>query len=378
MSKPIITLSQSIFSERALQAINKQPLRRTVNLAEIEIIDDEKISFKGTPIKISKTAFKDLMNILKIPTAFIQRFGEIMEEKPEAKRSFINSIKNILSNRGSGGKSVTLVLSQESKEIVAVHKTERNLISNANFMDVVSKTIDSNSLDVVDFTISPDGNVAVNALNMKGQFGIGNPNNNPLYKDEFFHGGVSFTNDPKNGFIISPYINRLACANGSVHRGFQETYKLTSTDGDNLQKFFSDLSELAKKGFKPESFVTRVEESMNLKASLSELYHVKKLIKSAAKDITPEEMESWVPVKYNEAAYNRIGIETHLLRSAQLKNAKSSISSWQLINVLTDFCTHHHGYDIDEYTRRQLQVAAGALLTNEKDMSNFIAIPKGF
>ncbi len=75
----ITTLSQSIFSERAALALQKQPLRRTVNLAELEIIDDEKIAFKGAPIKISKSAFKDLMNILKIPTAFIQRFGEIIE-----------------------------------------------------------------------------------------------------------------------------------------------------------------------------------------------------------------------------------------------------------------------------------------------------------
>lgn len=371
----IITLSQNIFSQRAQESINKQPLRRTVNLAELEIIDDEHIGFKGVSVKITKTAFQDLMRILKIPTAFIQRFGEIMAEKPEAKRSFINSIKNILGTRGSGGKNVTLVLSQESREVIAVHKTERNLISNANFMEVVTQCIDSNQLDVVDFSINPDGNTVINALNTKQQFGIGNPNDNPLYKDEFFHGGVSFANDPKNGFVISPYINRLVCANGSVHRGFQETYKLTSTDSDTMKKFFSDLSVLAKKGFKPETFIARVEESMNLKASLSELYSVKKAIKAVAKDIKPEEMERWVPIKYNDAAYNRIGIETHLLRAGQLKNAKSSISVWELINGLTAFATHHNGFDISDYDRRGLQIQAGRLLTDEHDMSNFIRNP---
>ena len=375
MSNKIITLSQSIFSQRAQESINKQPLRRTVNLAELEIIDEEHIAFKNVSIKITKTAFTDLMRILKIPTAFIQRFGELMSEKPEAKRSFINSIKNILGTRGSGGKSVTLVLSQESKEVIAVHKTERNLISNSSFMDVVSQCIDSNQLDVVDFSINGDGNTVINALNTKAQFGIGNPNENPLYKDEFFHGGVSFSNDPKKGFVISPYVNRLVCANGSVHRGFQETYKLTSTDSDTMKKFFSDLSALAKKGFKPETFIQRVEEAMNLKASLSELYSVKKAIKGVAKDIKPEELETWVPLRYNEAAYNRIGIETHLLRAGQLKNAKSNISVWELINSLTAFATHNNGFDISEYDRRGLQIAAGAMLTNEHDMSNFVRSP---
>lgn len=82
-----------------------------------------------------------------------------------------------------------------------------------------------------------------------------------------------------------------------------------------------------------------------------------------------------VPLKYNEAAYNRIGVDTHLLRAGQLKNAKSSITVWELINGLTHFATHHNGFDIDEYTRRRLQIQAGKILTDEHDMANFVRSP---
>jgi len=365
----ITTLSSNIYSLRAAEAIDAQPIRRTVHLAEIELVDDEKIIYKGSQIKITKSGFGDLLKILKIPQAFVKRFGEMMVEKPEAKRNFINTIKNVMTTKGTGGSTVTLVLSKKDKTIVAVHKTARNLISNGGMLDVVSRVIEENGLDVVDFSIGSHGEVAVNAINLKQQWGIDG------MKDEVFHGGVSFVNNPKNGFVVSPYINRLVCANGMVSRGFQEQFKLTSTDGDAMQKFFSDMSNLAKSGFKPDLFVERVKEAHSLKCSLAEMFKVKNAIKNAAQDITKEEMESWVPINYTTAAYNRIGIDTLMLRDAQKKNAKTDTSVWDLINGLTHFATHDNGFEIDDYTRRGLQMIAGQLLSDEHDMANFVRNP---
>lgn len=365
----ITTLSSSIFSSRAADAIDAQPVRRTVHLAEIELVDDEKILYKGSQLRIDKSAFTDLLKILKIPQAFIKRFGEMMVEKPEAKRQFINTIKNVMTTKGNGASTVTLVLNKKDRKVIAVHKTARNLISNGGMLDVVSRVIDENGLDIVDFSVGSNGEVAVNAVNLSKQWNIDG------LKDEVFHGGVSFINNPKNGFIVSPYINRLVCANGMVSRGFQEQFKLTSTDGDSMQKFFSDISNLAKTGFRPEKFVERVQEAHSLKASLAEMFKVKNAIKNAAQDITKEEMESWVPVNYTTAAYHRIGVDTHLLRAGQLKNAKTDTSVWELINGLTHFATHDNGFKIDDYTRRGLQIVAGQLLSDEHDMANFVRSP---
>lgn len=365
----IITLGSNIVSERAAQAIEAQPLRRTVHLAELNLVDDTKIEYKGTQIKISKSGFSDLLKILKIPQAFIKRFGEMMSEKPEAKRQFINTIKNVMSGQGSGASTVTLVLSRSSREILAVHKTERNLISNAGFLDVVNRVIDDCNLDVVDFSVGSNGEVAVNVLDIRNQWDV-----NGL-KDEVFSGGVSFVNNPKNGFVVSPYISRLVCANGMMSRGFQEQYKLTSTDGDAMQKFFTDISNLAKSGFKPDQFVARVSEARDLKCSLAEMYAVKSAIKGVAADITAEELEAWVPIKFTESAYHRIGVDTHLLRAGQLKNARTNTTVWDLINGLTHFATHDNGFNIDDYNRRRLQMTAGQLLTNEHDMANFVRNP---
>jgi hypothetical protein len=135
------------------------------------------------------------------------------------------------------------------------------------------------------------------------------------------------------------------------------------------------MSNLAKSGFKPDQFVERVSEARDLKCSLSEMYAVKSAIKGVVKDITTEELEAWVPVKFTEAAYHRIGVDTHLLRAGQLKNARTNTTVWDLINGLTHFATHDNGFDIDDYNRRRLQMTAGQLLTDEHDMANFVRSP---
>lgn len=365
----ITTLSSSIFSERATKAINAQPVRKTVYLSEIELINEAKISYKGSEIKISKQGFSDLLKLLKIPKAFVSKFNDIMKERPEARRQFINSIKNVMSSQGTGSSTVTLILSVEKKEIVAVRKNARDIISNRGFLDVVNNVIDNNSLDVVDFSIGKSGEVSINTVDVKNQWDV-----NGL-KDEVFQSGVSFINNPKDGFIVSPYISRMVCANGMISQGFQEQYKLTSTDGNAMQKFFSDINNLAKKGFKPEQFVERVKDAISMKASLNEMYNIKRAIKRVVPDIKNDELESWVPVKYTEAAYARIGVDCKLLRSGQLKNAKTDTSLWDLINGLTHFSTHDNGFEISDYNRRVLQIESGRLLTDEHDLSNFVQSP---
>ena len=102
---------------------------------------------------------------------------------------------------------------------------------------------------------------------------------------------------------------------------------------------------------------------------------MKNAIKGVAKDITSEELESWVPVKTTENAYHRINVDTHLLRPGQLRNAKTNTTVWELINGLTHFATHDNGFEIDDYNRRSLQMTAGRLLADEHDMANFVRCP---
>lgn len=365
----IITLSQSIVKQREQEALENQPLRREVHMNEIELYDDEHILYKGNVVKITKSAFSELLKVLQIPSTFIKRFYELMNERPEARRQFINNVKNVMSSKGTGSNNLTLILSAKTREIIGVRKNSRSLISNKGFIDVVNKVIDINGLEVIDYSVSADGSTTINALNTRDQWDVAG------LKDEFFSSGVSFRNNVRDGFIVTPYINRLVCANGMISKGFEEEMKLNPSDSQSMEKFFSDLNTLAKNNYTPQLFVERVEEALRMKASLGEMERVARILKNVAKDISATELEAWVPIAYTTNAYKRIGIDPKFLNAKQLQNAKTDTSVWTLINSLTHFATHAYGFDMDDYSRRMLQVEAGRMLTDDHDLSNFVRDP---
>lgn len=361
----LTSLSDKIVTQRMSEAIEFQPIRREVSLQQIRIIDSQSIEYNGHVVKITSEAFKDMMQILKVPTAFADRFKEVVG--PEAQQKFINTIKNVMASNGN--RTVTLVLNPRKMEIVAVHKTSRNLISNLTAMDFITNVINDSGLSVANFNINQDnGGIAINTFSTGMQFNV------PGMKDEYFIGGISFTNNPKNGFQISPYINRLVCANGMVTRGFEEQLKLTKLDEKEMGRFMDHLKELRDNRYQPAGFVDAVTLMSNTNASLAEMYMVENAIRNVS-DIKRDEIEPWVPIKSTEAAFARIGIDTHILDSSKLKNAKIGVSVWDLINGLTHFATHDNGYEINNYDRTRLQVVAGQLLTKEPDMSKMVRSP---
>jgi hypothetical protein len=361
----LTSLSDNIVKARVAQAIEAQPIRREVSLQQVRIVNQDVIEYNGHRVHITPSAFRDFMNILKIPTNFADRFKTIVG--PEAQEKFINTIKNVMASTGS--KTVTLVLNPRTMEIIAVHKTNRNLISNVSAIDVITNIINDAGLDVADFSVNTDnGGIAVNTFSTAMKFDI------PGLKDEQFIGGVSFTNNPTNGFQVSPYINRLVCANGLVTRGFEEQYKLTKLDNVEMNQFMEHLQRLRVNHYQPQGFTDAVRLVNGTNASLYEMRYAANAIKNVA-DIDNISLEEWIPLNSTEAAFNRIGVDTDGLDTAKAHNAKTGTSVWELINGITHFATHDNGIEISDYDRRRLQVVAGQLLSKNPDMSNLVRSP---
>jgi hypothetical protein len=361
----LISLSDNIVQQRMQMAVDNQPIRREISLSQIKIIDSNSIEYNGHAIKLSTQAFKDLMNILKVPTAFADRFKTIAGL--EAQQKFINAIKNVMAS--SGNRTVTLVLNPTTMEIVAIHKTNKNLISNASALGFIDTILNESGLSVANFNINKDnGGIAINAFSTGMQFNV------PGMKDEHFIGGISFSNNPTTGFQVSPYINRLICANGLVTRGFEEQFKLTKLDEKEMSRFLEHLKEMRDNRYQPHGFIDAVGRTSNTNASLAEMYMVSNAIRNIT-DIGKDELEPWVPIKSTQAAFARIGVDTDLLDSTRLKNAKTGTNVWDLINGLTHFATHDNGFEINDYDRTRLQVVAGELLTKKLDMENQVRSP---
>ena len=188
------TLSQDIFDERAKTAINKTPIRKEVSIKDIEIINDTTLKLEDYQIKMNKDAFKGICKIVGLPVGFDKTFTSSFGDK--ARQQLINRLKVAVQAKGST--TLSLVVNPDTREIINVQKDPRDLISNQTFIDTSSNIINKYGLEVNDFSVNSDGAVVINTASPKNVWGIDG------LKDEEFYGGISFTNSPNGGFMVSP------------------------------------------------------------------------------------------------------------------------------------------------------------------------------
>lgn len=360
----IQAISQEVYSRRVEQAIKSQPIRKTVALSSVEIVNQNIIQVGGNRLPISKKAFGQLARILGVPVTFQKRVDKLFSE--EATSSIVNKMKEAMGLRGIS--TICLVASVVDRQIVAVLKSEKEIISNKAFFESIEGVISDHNLIVRDFSVDSSGGVYINTLSPKSGWDLAG------FKDEYFQGGMSFFNNTDDGFKISPYMNRLVCLNGAIGEAFSETHQVKHISNAYLGDFYDTINRFAKKGFKPMAFDERVKTAMNTMASYAELEAAAELIVSTS-GLERKDISRWNSIVETAAAYERHGMSPMLMNPDQKKNAKTGTPIWDMINGLTHYSTHDSGVIVSEGDRRMIQREAGAIFCGKHDMENVISSP---
>jgi len=361
----IQTISQARFDEKVNLAVTLQPIRKTVALGRINVVNTEVVEIDGKRIPMSKKAFSQLAKILGVPMQFQGRVDKLFGE--EASRSIVNKMKSALI--GHGMSQITAIASPQAKEIVGFVKKESEYISNNTFFEIAKNIISDHNLSVRDFSITPsDGSVSINCFNPDAEFELGG------LKDEFFQGGLSLSNSIDKGLFVSPYLNRLVCTNGLIGDSFSETYKLKSVHDFHLDGFRSHLAELEKRNYKPMSFEERVNKATTTMASFAELEGSANLILGSCSAMM-NEISNWIPYEATANQYTKFGLAPIRMSEEQKKNAKTGTSVWDMVNGLTHFATHDSVFKVSESSRRYIQKEAGSILAGKFDMENLVISP---
>ena len=363
MSK-LVTISQSLFDAKAAEAVSRNPIRKEVPLKSIEILKNDQMMVDGVRIGMNSDAFKGICKIVGLPVGFDKTFSSAFGDK--ARQALVNRLKTATQAKGST--HVSLVVNPDTRQIISVQKDPRDLISNSSFLKTTTEIIDRYSLDVTDFSIGDNGAVVINTVSHKNAWGFDG------LKDEDHYGGATFINSPDGGFKVSTFLHRLVCANGMIGTGFDETMALNPSDALAFEKFYTQLNELAKVGFRPRNYEARIRMAMNTRASLFELENAHTALRSMSDGIH-RELEAWVPYHSTMEAFYKANIDAVFLNNSQKKSARTGTTVWDLVNGITHFATHDNGFRISDYDRRRLQVEASRTLTKEFDMLNMVKSP---
>lgn len=366
MANKLTTLSQAVFDQKANLAVAKQPIRKQVALSSLELVNKETISVDGTPIEMSSSAFKDFIELLRIPKAFLSRFSNSFGE--DGAGLLLNRLRTAIA--ADSGLEVVLTVDPESRKITAIRHPNHVGITNEGFIGLIRENVDRYDLQVSDFYVGPDGTIGVNAVSPTGFLQV------PGMKKEIFSTGVSFSNSARGGTEVSPFLMRLVCTNGMMSRSFAEHYMLKGLDKDHVEKFNEHMLQLQTNGFQPQGIADKVIKADMVNASLSEMQQAASSIMSNSK-IEWKDLQRYVPIQETSDIFSRHGMDTTRFTRLQQKNATTGTSLWNIVNGMTNFASNGAKLYFDDETQRQrIMVAAGNLFARDTyDTENLVLSP---
>lgn len=359
------TISQHLYDRKKDSAIKVQPVRKTVALGNLQIINTGVVNVDGKNIPMNREAFSQLARILGVPIQFQDRVDKYFGEN--ATSQIVNKMKSALVKQGVS--TITMVANPREKQIVGFLKREGQYISNNTFFGIAEDVIADHNLLVRDLSIDESsGGITINCFDPHCDFQIGD------HKDEFFQGGITLTNSIEKGIIVSPYMNRLICLNGMIGESFGESYKVKGIGPTQMEELRTHLRSLEKRNYKPFAFEERVKKAIQTNCSYAELEAAAELIigKSSAKR---DEIDRWVPIKETDSVFMKAGIMPSLMNAEKKKNAKTGTSVWEMVNGLTHFATHDSIFKLSDDARRIIQKEAGAIVSGTFDMENVVVSP---
>ena len=354
--RSITTLSQSAFDVKKAEAINNQLMRKEISLSEFNVIDNNHIELDGVKIEVTEKAFGKLLGRLRIPKAFANRFSEGFGN--DGLRQLITMMKSMKSSKND--QTVTLLVDPNSRKITDILPAGYASISQESFIDFASRYIDQYNLGVTHMGSSQYGGTQINCVSPQGMFNV------PGMQNEVFNTGVTFRNTPTRGLEVSPYLERLICANGMTSTAFAENYGLHNLNDKNINEFNEHMIRMASTNFQPVGLADNIKKANNTDASLAEMQRAASSILSLDKAVDYDYVQKYIPVERAFKAYSQLGADPNTFTKAQMKNAKSGMSVWDLVNGMTNFASNDTKFNINEGKMGNLMVTAGNILCKKQ------------
>ena len=352
----ITTLSTDAFNRAKLEAIGNELIRKEISLSEFNVVDNNHIQIDGITIEVTDKAFAKLLGRLRIPKAFAKRFSEGFGN--DGLRQLVTMMKTAKST--ANDQTVTLMVDPGTRKITDILPAGYASISQESFFDFATRYIDQYNLGVTHVGSSTYGGSQINCIAPNSMFRI------PGMDREVFQTGVTFRNTPTRGLEVSPYLNRLICTNGMTSTAFAENYGLHSLTDKNINEFNEHMIQMASTGFQPIGLADNIRKAVNTDASLAEMQKAVSAILSTSDKVDYDYIQRYIPIDRAMKAYEMAGTEPNTFTQAQLKNAKSGMSVWDVVNGMTNFASNDQRYQLEGNSRGNLMVTAGNILTKKQ------------
>lgn len=354
-------LSTEQFAKAKAEALQKQLIRKRVQVEDINFITSDTIEYCGLFLGLEKKALRDLCNFLGISEKLQKNMNSTFGE--DFTKQLINALKGAIASRK--GSSLTMVIDR-NRNVHRFISDASTMLSHESFFDQVERIVNDSNLEIERFTSDDAGNVNIQTILPSSDFNVSG------FKDEYFKSGLNLTNSI-TGVQVDPYVHRLICTNGMIGRAFNESINVKKFDRESFEKLHQSIARIKSNGFQPQSFQEQVKRAIDTPASINEMLTAMDLIKSNSK-IPEDQVRLFVDYHKTFHDYAKLGINVEKLNHEQMKNAKTAVSMWDLVNGLTDFSSHNYGYEVKDGANERIQMKAGNMLCKTFDTSNLVPV----
>jgi hypothetical protein len=372
-----VGIDSAVYSEFKKQALDNSLKRKEFSLSSVHVNNPEEVVFGKTKMKMTEEAFYSFVKVLNLNKQIVSKLDNTLGEKATA--TIMDLMRKSIASSGKQT-TVVAVLNEKTGEIVDFRKNATNVLSNSAMLNLFEDVMEAQSgMRIKNLSTTSSGSLEINVLNDNWEFGMSD------MKDEMFKSGLCFTNTATKS-IISPFNERLICANGMVAMERGMSIVLESNDRNSVTGFFDAVRSIKDVNFFEDSFKSKITRAVETVASYREMMSVYNLIlgqiayeagdMNAAAQVYGM-LDHYIPEKEVRAAYLAAGYDLGV-NTKSWKLAKTNTSIWELINALTYCATHLQSqgfrFKYGESSVFNLQKMAGDL-TFRKDYDLGVKLP---
>jgi hypothetical protein len=153
--------------------------------------------------------------------------------------------------------------------------------------------------------------------------------------------------------------------------------RLLSNTIDDINKFMSEIKGLSETNKKFQGvFSDQVKKMNTISASYNEVLKLRELVANKATDKSDSRVEAvldrFFPINEIKSSYKEKGINLDTLTNRHWKNAKTDMTTWELLNAITDVASHDYGMGIGEHAKNDLRKNAGLYMFKKEFDTEFI------
>lgn len=362
-----MTNNNLTFDQFKANASLSQPLNKKVPLNSLRLLGDSAIIYNGHTFGLSDNALKSLYRVLKISASLIKTLEELKGKKET--QAFVKNLQDAMSK--AKGIEVTLVLNQKDNMITHIQTSNNPILGLSQFFGIVENVMDTNGLEIKGMSVDELGGVKITTLNKNWGYEL------PYLKDEVFTTGLTFTNGIGIGTRITPFFNRLVCTNGMIASfDMPGAISLKGYDEESVKSFLERIYGLNGPDQSTNfAFGERLKKMIHTDASFAELLAIKSAVvgSSEVRKSAHQKIEQFFPVNGFVDDYKRAtNRDLFDFNKDYLRNVNTGISTWDLLNNLTDIASHDYGLGMSASDSMKLQKLAGDFLSKKKFDTEFL------